>query len=260
MRPRSALAIALAASLFASLLLSHVSAVAQNTSEPTVVAEDATGDWGVEQSSIGPGGNIVAADLVEASIGMADPTTLNFIITVDALPPIGGVPEITRYIWDFTLDGDLIELDGKWTNYSRGVCDPTGGACPPPRDPGMQPFFVRGNCRTENMVQVCDELGIVQGEFDSGAGTITIPVPLELLQAKPGSVIGIGNTESVGGYGGGQIIATFSAFVSSGNMTHDDMAMTTTFTVPGGKKPKKTKGKRSPTATASPTPPSPTST
>ncbi len=224
------------------------------------MAEDPAGDWGIEDQPVGPGGTPMSADLIEASIGMADATTVNFVIKLAALPPTGGTPEVTRYIWDFTVDGNLVELDGKFTNYSRGVCDPTSGACPPPRDPGMRPFFLRGNCRTEGNVQVCDELALIQATFDTTEATITIPVTIEQLQAKPGSVIGIGQSESGAGYGGGQIVASFAAFFSSGNMPHDDMVMTETFTIPGGKKPKKGKGKRSPAPTASPQSPSPTAT
>ncbi|MFN2524826.1 MAG: hypothetical protein ABR505_00955 [Actinomycetota bacterium] len=263
MRPRTALAILLAASLMAGLLFPLIPATAQKApAEPTVVAEDPEGDWGTDDTGAAPGGNQLGQDLVEASIGMADATTINFVIKLTSLPPIGGTPEFTRYLWDFTIDGNLVQLDGKFTNYSRGVCDPNSGACPPPRDPGMRPFFLRGNCRTENSVQVCDELAIIEATFDTAEATITIPVTLEQLQAKPGSIIGIGSTESVAGFGGGQIVATVSAYFSIGNLPHDDMVMTQTFTIPGGKKPKKKskKGGRSPAPTASPQSPSPTAT
>jgi hypothetical protein len=70
------------------------------------------------------------------------------------------VPEATRYTWNLDVDPtphlvtedgsnpDLksFDLDGKFTNFSRGACDPTAGTCPPPRNPGLQPFVLRGDC------------------------------------------------------------------------------------------------------------------
>ena len=38
----------------------------------------------------------------------------------------------------------------------------------------------------------CEEIGSVNATFDAASGTITIPVPLELLGAKPGSKIANG--------------------------------------------------------------------
>ncbi len=177
---------------------------------------------------ISPAGDALGQDLVEAQIGMADKETVNFVITLNSLPPIGGAPEVSRYTWDFHVDEEFTELDGKFTNYSRGVCDPTSGQCPPPRDPGMQPFMVRGECETnEANVTLCKELGIVQAEFDAGKATITIPVPLELINAKPGSKIEPGTNIF-----GGSISAAPSAYFTSSVMPLDTMLVTKTFVVP----------------------------
>jgi hypothetical protein len=158
---------------------------------------------------------------------MKGKSTVNFVIQLNSLPPWGGWPEVTRYTWGFILDGEVRELDGKFLNYTRGVCDPTSGQCPPPRDPGMQPFFLRGNCTTTGNVTTCEELGVVHAAFDPAKGTITIPVPLKLLGAKPGSKIQGGTTIF-----GGSISAAPSAFLSSGNGPADSMTVTKTFQVP----------------------------
>ena len=117
-------------------------------------------------------------------------------MTLNSLPANGGVPEVSRYTWDLTVDGKFVELDGKWSNYSRGACDPTSGQCPPPRDPGLQPFIVRGDCTTDSTtpssVTTCKELGIVQAIFDPASKTISVPVPLALIHAKAGSKIAPG--------------------------------------------------------------------
>ncbi|MCA1706266.1 MAG: hypothetical protein LC808_24570 [Actinobacteria bacterium] len=164
-------------------------------SKSTVVGTDVAGDWGdTVDPAIAPAGAALGQDLVEASIGVADAKTLNFVIKVSSLPT-GGVPEFTRYTWEMTVDGEAYMLDGKYTDYSRGVCDPPpplgSGSCPPPRDPGQQPFFVKGDCNIDGAsgLASCTEKGIVQGSFDAASGTITIPVPMSLLRAKPGSKI-----------------------------------------------------------------------
>ena len=198
--------------------------------KPTSVGKDAAGDWGANQdATLSPIGEAMGMDLLEASIAKADAQTLNFIIKVSSLPPNGGVPELARYVWTMTVDGELIQLDGKWTNYSRGACDPTAGTCPPPRDPGTGSFLVRGNCSDNGGTAVtCEELGAVQGTFDTATATITIPVPLELLGAKVGSKI-TGGTQPGSGFSG--IWAIPSAFVSQASMPLDDLIITKVYTV-----------------------------
>lgn len=218
--------------LVAGSLLAPANA-AKKPKGPLTVGTDAAGDWGSNTDpGIAPLGDVLGQDMVGAEIGLAeDKKTLNFVIKLNALPPTGGMPEFSRYTWDFTVDGEERELDGKFTNYSRGVCDPTSGQCPPPRDPGMQPFLVRGNCAVDNTTPValtlCEELAKVQGIFDAAAGTITIPVPLDALGAKPGSKI----TGAPGTFGG-TISAAPAAFVTNGTMPMDLLTTTKTYVVP----------------------------
>lgn len=198
---------------------------------PVVVGTDAADDWGSNvDATLAPVGNQLGQELVEASIEKADAATLNFNVKVAGLPPSGGVPEFTRYVWTMTVDGTLLQLDGKFTNYSRGACDPTAGTCPPPRDPGQAPFMVRGNCTDNGGAAVtCEELGIVKGVFDTASGTITIPVSLELLGAKPGSVIAHG-IQPGSNFAG--VWAIPSAWASQGNMPLDEMIITKPYKVP----------------------------
>jgi hypothetical protein len=197
---------------------------------PVVIGTDEAGDWGVAvDPTLPPVGDALGQDITEAAIELVDGSTLNFIITLNSLPATGGVPEISRYNWTMLVDGEEVELDGKFTNYSRGTCDPTSGACPPPRDPGLHPFFVRGNCGVAEgtNVTLCEELGIVEATFDAAAATITIPVPLELINAKKGSKIGPG-----AGLFGGTVEAQPSAFFTSGSMPSDSLITTTVYTIP----------------------------
>ena len=223
----------LAALMGAALLAGALAgaAEAKPTKGPVVVATDAADDWGSNvDKQLAPVGNQLGQELIEASIEKADAATLNFIIKVAGLPPSGGVPEFTRYVWTMTVDGTLLQVDGKFTNYSRGACDPTAGTCPPPRDPGQAPFMVRGNCTDNGGAAVtCEEIGLVNGTFDAGAGTVTIPVPMELLGAKVGSTIAHG-IQPGSNFAG--VWAIPSAWASQGNMPLDEMLISKAYVVP----------------------------
>lgn len=200
-------------------------------SGPLVVGTDPAGDWGAAVApEAAPVGDAAGQDLVEAVIEPGDAGNINFVIKVNSLPANGGAPEISRYVWDLLVDGEFVELDGKWTNYSRGACDPTSGQCPPPRDPGLQPFVIRANCVIANdtgtTLTTCEEVGIVQAIFDPAAATITIPVPMDLINAKPGSKIAPGTNIF-----GGALSASPAAFVSSTAMPLDTLTITETYVV-----------------------------
>lgn len=184
----------------------------------TEVGVDDVGDWGATvDPGVAPVGDALGQDLLSAAL---EPTTngINFVIRVTALPESGGVPEGSRYTWDMLVDNKFLELDGKFTNYSRGTCDPTAGTCPPPRDPGAAPFAVRGNCTTVQSVTTCQELGLVHATFDPATDSITIPVTYALLGGDACSVI-MGGTNIFGG----SISAAPSAFFTSSAMPLDTM-------------------------------------
>jgi hypothetical protein len=219
-------AAALVGSLFAGSAMPAQAAAAK----ATVVGADAAGDWGAAvDPNIGPLGDLLGQDLTSASIAQ-DGKNVNFIIGVNALPPSGGAPEVTRYTWNFNVGKAHLELDGKWTNYSRGACDPTAGTCPPPRDPGQQPFVLRGDCAADTTTPVtltfCQEFALVQAIFDPAEGTITIPVPLEALKAKKGTKIAPGTNIF-----GGSVSASPSAFLTNSAMPMDTLTVTKTFAV-----------------------------
>lgn len=239
---RRAIASILLGSLIAAALVAAPGTASagkgKKKSGPQVVGEDPSGDWGSNADpTLAPLGDALGQDLVGASIAMNGKDKLDFIIKLNALPPTGGAPEVSRYTWDFNVDGEFRELDGKFTNYSRGVCDPTAGNCPPPRDPGMQPFSVRGNCGVTPIGTVnfttCEELALAQGVFDAAEGTITVTVPMEAIGAKPGSKI----NPDVNIFGG-SISAAPSAWATNGSMPMDTLAVTKPFVVMSGKKKK----------------------
>ena len=230
MRGRLAISLVLAVVLAGALL--GPANLAGAAPKPLVVGTDPADDWGANSDpTIAPAGGPLGMELTEASIGMGDKTTVNFIIKLAMLPPSGGVPELVRYTWDYTLNGQIYSLDGKFLNYSRGACDPTSGQCPPPRDPGTAPFMLRGKCGPHPVVTnftACEELGLVHATFDAAAGTITIPVPLDVMRAKPGSKIQPGVNSTFGG----SVVAIPSAFVSNATLPMDLLTITKTFVVP----------------------------
>jgi len=233
MKAKKLVALLIGATLVGALVAGPAS-IASGKGKAAVVGTDAVGDWGTNgpngDASLNAIGDAQGMDLVSASIEPADAKTLNFVLTMNSLPPSGGIPEVARYTWDFNVDGEFRELDGKFTNYSRGTCDPTAGSCPPPRDPGMQPFFLRGNCGiTETpaiSLTTCEELAAIQGVFDSAAKTITIPVPLAALGAKKGSKIEPGTNIF-----GGSVSASPSAFITNNSMPMDTLVVTKTYVV-----------------------------
>ncbi|MDQ3645821.1 MAG: hypothetical protein M3345_02665 [Actinomycetota bacterium] len=225
---------ALVACLIGALVAPPGTAVAKGKkkSGPVVVGKDEAGDWGVDgptaDNSLNDLGDALGQDLVEASIAMADKATVNFVIKVNSLPPSGGVPEFSRYNWDFLIDGEAFQLTGGFTEYLRGVCYPlTSNTCPPPRDPGSTPFFIRQGACVVAAPPDCTEVGLVHAAFDAGAGTITIPVPLEAIGGKPGSKITAGASSM-----GAPVYAAPAALISQANLPKDLLTVTGTFVVP----------------------------
>lgn len=227
------LAVLTAAVALAAIFVPAATA-AKKPAGPVVVGTDAEGDWGsTVDPTLAPVGDALGQDLEDASLTMADAKTVNFVIRLTGLPPSGGIPEFARYSWDFTVDGEAYSMSGNFTDYVRGVCyPPHTGTCPPPKDPGQQPFFVRsGPCTIQPAsasLGECNLLATVKGVFDTAAGTITIPVPLEVIKAKTGSKIGPGTNAVYGA----TIYATPAAGSASPNAPHDVMAVTGTYTVP----------------------------
>lgn len=218
---------------FVSVLLLGIlapgSAIAGKKAGPVVVGTDDPADWGANvDPTLTPLGAVLGQELVGASIGMADAKTINFIIKVSGLPPTGGVPESSRYNWDFTVNGTAFQLTGAFTDYLRGICNPLHtNACPPPQDPGQQPFFLRqGPC---TVGAECHLLGTFTASFDAAEGTITIPLPLSAVKAKAGSKIGPGVSTL-----GGTVYAAPAAMVSNASFPNDTMTVLKTFVVPKG--------------------------
>ena len=193
------------------------------------ITTEVAGDWG-GGGEAAPLGSALGQDFVAAYLEYGD-DVFTFTLGMTELPAIGGTPEATRYGWSFSYNGNAFELDGKFTNYSRGACDPTAGTCPPPRDPGIGYFALRGNCTTADgaNVTLCEELGGVTAEFDPATGEIAIPVPAALLTDEVRACDTITGDAS---FIGSSIWAAPSAFVTSSTMPFDDVTHQVPLIVP----------------------------
>jgi hypothetical protein len=229
MKLRAAVSVLLVVSLVSVIPGSIGSAAAKGKKAgPLVVGTDPDNDWGANAGAPAEAGDFLGQELVEASLS-ADAKNLNFTFQLKSLPPWGGIPEASRYNWDFTVNGSAYQLTGAFTDYLRGVCNPLHtGACPPPQDPGQAPFFLRqGPC---NVGADCFLLGIANATFDAAAATITVPVPLSLIKAKPGSKIGPGASTL-----GGSVYASPAAMVTYADLPNDTLTVTGTYVIPKGK-------------------------
>lgn len=198
---------------------------------PVVVATDDPADWGANvDKSITPAGTPLGMELVEALVGLSeDKKDINFILKL-AGPSSGGAPEVVRYGWEFSIDGEPYQLNGGRTELVRGMCNPlyTEPACPPNfGDPAKLtnfPFFVRsGPCTVGSE---CVVEAVVNATFDVAENTITIPVPLEVVGAKLGSTVG-----PMGGLFGA-IYAAPGLLVTTNGLPHDAIAITKTIKLP----------------------------
>lgn len=232
MKTSRTLVAALAVCLAATLVAVEGSAFAKAKKKgPVVVATDPADDWGANvDPNIAPAGTPLGMELIEASIGLSDDKkAINFIIKL-ATPTGGGLPETIRYGWEFTVDGDPYQLNGGRTELVRGMCNPliTDPACPPnvgdPAKLTNYPFFVRsGTC---TVGADCTVHAVVNATFDALEGTITIPVPLETVEAKLGSTIG-----PMGGLFGA-IYAAPGLLVTTNGLPHDAIAITKAIKLP----------------------------
>lgn len=190
------------------------------------------GDWG-GGGDLGTAGSAAGQDFTAAYLEYRDDTFF-FVLELTELPPVGGTPEATRYGWSFRYNDLELELDGKFTNFSRGTCDPTAGSCPPPRYAGLYTFLLRGNCYTDSSLPMsltlCEEFARIPAQFDTAASTITIPIPANVL--APEGVKACDEIVGMASFIGDSIWAAPSAFITNTLMPFDDVAHMQPLVVP----------------------------
>jgi hypothetical protein len=179
-------------------------------------------------------GHQLGGDLVEARIRMPDADHVEFQIQTTNLPSVGGTPEVIRYTWDMFVDsGDGpvdASLDGKFSNYTRGVCDPTAGCNPAegrnPEDPGMRPFQWRGPVEVIPLAatnfNARSNLATVAADFDTDEHTITVLLPVEMINLLDGVEFGDCSTIAPGaGLNGGVVESRLAAWITMNSFPGD---------------------------------------
>lgn len=203
-----------------------------------VVGIDPEGDWGV--GATGPLGKAQGADLVKASIGMADGTTLRFVFEVAELSnrPVGSLP--VGYAWDFEIEGknkalrnDVFEIES---------CEPDFQECFDQYQRGLEgdefSFYLlsfpkggsSGGFRS---------LGLLKAKLDPSKRTISVDVPISTLRASSdGSLPSLGS-RIVASEEFGPSARTFSGVPANGPsdsplhaIPNDDLEITRRFAIP----------------------------
>jgi hypothetical protein len=139
------------------------------TLAPVEVAKDATGD-----------GTAPGTDLLNGTIGMPDPDTLEFRITLaDPIPTLGGLPDVIHYHWDLVVDGTAVTLQAQSNSLGGSVIDLA---------PAVGPRFSQQTCTTNATTGQGECTSTpVEGTFDDTG--LSWFVPLSSINAGPGSVI-----------------------------------------------------------------------
>ena len=176
----------------ASLMLVGVIGVAQ--AKPVTLWEDAAGDASFQGAPGSPAGWDLTSGTIEKK--GAD---LLFTVTHAEMPPVGSGPEATRFLWNFTVDGEPYRLTVK--SVDIGKPDVAGGQTSDRigRADVAGHFRLEGECvstpaaggvSTVN----CPPLAYLEGAFDAATMSFTVVVPLAEIKAKTGSLVGPGGS------------------------------------------------------------------
>jgi hypothetical protein len=199
---------------------------------PKTVWEDPAGDadnaQGLGQSI--PGG----FDLVTGAIAK-NGANLEFTVTHADMPPSGSLPEGFRFLWAFAVGDEMYRLSVKTADI--GKPDVLGGQTTERvgRVDASGQFRLENECAAGETIGVlqpinCAPLAYLEGVWDPASKSFTFPVPLKLLGAKTGTVIGPGGGDAAAIC---QICwVSHAAERSHSDTLIDTAAMATTYKVP----------------------------
>jgi hypothetical protein len=161
--------------------------------KPTQMFEDAAGDADAGQ---GAGASIPGGwDLIGGTV-VKNGANLEFTVSHADMPPIGSAPEMSRFLWNFTVDGEPYRLTVK--SVDIGKPDAVGGQTSDRvgRADVTGHFRLEGECVTDASLPLqrvnCPPLEYLEGSFDAATMSFTVIVPLASIKAKTGSIIGPG--------------------------------------------------------------------
>ena len=166
-------------------------ALPASAAKPVTVFEDPAGDADVGQGlgqSLPGGWDLASGSLVKKG------ANLEFTVTHHDMPPAGSMPEATRFLWNFSVDGkspyrltvksvDIGKPDvlGGQTSERVGRADVSGH------------FRLEGECAEDSTLPLvmvnCPVVGYLEGAWDAAAKSFTVIGPLKTIKAKTGSVL-----------------------------------------------------------------------
>jgi hypothetical protein len=160
--------------------------------KPVVMFEDVAGDADLAQGlgqSLPGGWDLLGGTIIKKG------KNLEFVVTHADMPPIGSGPEGTRFIWNFSVDGEPYRFTVK--SVDIGKPDVAGGQTTERvgRADVAGHFRLEGECVTVTTgigFVNCPPLEYLEGSFDPAAKTFTIILPMASVKAKVGSIVGPG--------------------------------------------------------------------
>jgi hypothetical protein len=171
-----------------------------NAGAPKTVWEDATGD---ADNAQGLGASIPGGfDLVTGAIAK-NKANLEFTVTHADMPPSGSLPEGFRFLWAFSVGDEMFRLTVK----SGDIGKPDAGQEQTTERVGRVDtaghFRLEGECGSNPLPAAltfinCAPLAYLEGTWNPGEKSFTFPVPMKLLKAKTGSIIGPGGGDAAG--------------------------------------------------------------
>jgi hypothetical protein len=167
-----------------------------SAAKPKNLWEDVAGDADLGQglgASLPAGWDLKSGEIVKNG---AD---LEFTVTHHDMPPTGSGPEFTRFIWNFSVNGEPY----RFTIKSVDIGKPDVGAGQTDERVGRVDleghFRLEGECGTDSTLPVgfvnCPPLEYLDGSWDPASMSFTVILPLKSVKAKPGSLIGPGQDQ-----------------------------------------------------------------
>ena len=195
---KKALIVLLAGSLVFSAGTASAAKKKPKKAGPVMVFEDPSGDAGLaSQAQPVPGADAGGFDLTKGSINRVG-ENLEFTVEHAAMPEGGTLPEGFRLLWHFSVDGE----EYRFTIKSGDVGKPDVQAQSGTERLGQvdtDGHFRLEQCADEALPAVLTlvqcrvvEDGYLEGSFDAAKASLTVVLPLELVDAKPGSVVSPG--------------------------------------------------------------------
>ncbi|MDQ3646477.1 MAG: hypothetical protein M3345_06010 [Actinomycetota bacterium] len=161
---------------------------------PATLWKDDAGDATVADQTPDLGG--FGFDLASGQIEKKG-ADLVFTVTHTAMPASGTLPEGFRFLWAFSVNKVGYRITAKSADI--GKPDVLNGQTTERvgRVDAQGHFRLEGECKADEPVGViqpinCKPLAYVTGTFDPAAKSFSVVIPMKLIKAKPGAVVGPG--------------------------------------------------------------------